>query len=149
MFDIIWSEGALYLMGFRDGLARCHQLLKSDGCLAVTELVYLSPDPPLAAVRYLENEYPDIDDVKGRIKLIQDAGFELISHFTLTESAWLDNYYSPMERELPRLLEKYERNETALGALKAFQDEIDFYRDYSGSYGYEFFIMQKKASHAG
>jgi len=29
-FDIIWSEGALYFMGFRNGLRRCHQLLKND-----------------------------------------------------------------------------------------------------------------------
>ena len=30
-FDIIWSEGALYFMGFQNGLSRCHQLLKKDG----------------------------------------------------------------------------------------------------------------------
>ena len=45
-FDIIWSEGALYIMGFQNGLSRCHQLLKNNGYLAVTELVYLSPSPP-------------------------------------------------------------------------------------------------------
>ncbi|MFV9646407.1 MAG: class I SAM-dependent methyltransferase, partial [Desulfobacterales bacterium] len=39
-FDIIWSEGALYFMGFQDGLKRCHQLLKEKGYLAVSELVY-------------------------------------------------------------------------------------------------------------
>jgi cyclopropane fatty-acyl-phospholipid synthase-like methyltransferase len=32
-FDIIWSEGALYFMGFQDGLKRCHQLLKDKGYL--------------------------------------------------------------------------------------------------------------------
>ncbi|MHC4283027.1 MAG: class I SAM-dependent methyltransferase, partial [Planctomycetota bacterium] len=30
-FDIIWSEGALYCMGFQNGLKRCHQLLKDKG----------------------------------------------------------------------------------------------------------------------
>ena len=30
-FDIIWSEGALYFMGFQNGLKRCHQLLKNKG----------------------------------------------------------------------------------------------------------------------
>ena len=33
-FDIIWSEGALYFMGFQNGLRRCHQLLKNDGFLS-------------------------------------------------------------------------------------------------------------------
>ena len=35
-FDIIWSEGALYFMGFQEGLRRCHQLLKNDGLMDIT-----------------------------------------------------------------------------------------------------------------
>ena len=57
-FDIIWSEGALYFMGFQNGLRRCHQLLKSDGFLAVTEIVYLVSNPPTPLIRYFEKEYP-------------------------------------------------------------------------------------------
>lgn len=142
-FDIIWSEGALYFMGFQNGLKRCHQLLKNNGYLVVTELVYLTPNPPVPVTQYFENEYPDIKDVKGKIELIQNEGFKLLSNFTLSESAWLDNYYMPIEKELPRLNEKYQGNETALGVFEAFQNEINFYKKYSKFYGYEFFIMQK------
>jgi cyclopropane fatty-acyl-phospholipid synthase-like methyltransferase len=63
-FDIIWSEGALYFMGFQNGLDRCHQLLKENGYLAVTELVYTSPNPPHAVVQYFESEYPDIKNIE-------------------------------------------------------------------------------------
>ena len=142
-FDIIWSEGALYFMGFQKGLKRSHQLLKSNGYLAVTELVYLSSNPPPPVTKYLENEYPDIKDVKSNLDLIQSEGFRMISNFTLPESAWLDNYYIPMEKELPRLNKKYEGNKTALGVFRNFQHEIDFYKKYSKFYGYEFFVMQK------
>ena len=62
-FDIIWSEGALYLMGFQNGLKRCHQFLKKNGHLAVTELVYTTPNPPEPVVEYLEREYPDIKNM--------------------------------------------------------------------------------------
>ena len=61
-FDIIWSEGALYFMGFQNGLKRCHQLLKDKGYLAVTELVYTVLDPPDAVFEYFETEYPDINN---------------------------------------------------------------------------------------
>ena len=30
-FDVIWSEGALYQMGFQNGLKKCCQLLKNGG----------------------------------------------------------------------------------------------------------------------
>jgi ubiquinone/menaquinone biosynthesis C-methylase UbiE len=45
-FDVIWSEGALYFMGFQNGLKHYHQLLKKNGYLAVTEAVLLSPSIP-------------------------------------------------------------------------------------------------------
>lgn len=142
-FDIIWSEGALYCMGFQNGLKRCRQLLKYKGHLAVTELVYTAPNPPDAVIQYFENEYPDIKNIKGNIEVIQKEGFNLISNFTLPESAWLNNYFLPIEKELPRLNRKYQGNETALGVFEGFRNEIDFYRKYSKFYGYEFFVMQK------
>ena len=142
-FDIIWSEGALYFMGFQNGLRRCHQLLKSDGYLAVTEIVYLVPNPPIPVIQYFEKEYPDIKVVKDKIELIQNEGFHLISNFTLPESSWLDNYYLPMEEELSRLNKKYQGNEIALSIFEEMKNEIDLYKKFSDFYGYEFFIMQR------
>ena len=142
-FDIIWSEGALYCMGFQNGLKRCHQLLKDKGYLAFTELVYTVSEPPNAVVEYFETEYPDINNVAEKIEIIKKEGFNLISSFTLPESAWLDNYYIPIEKELPRLNKKYQGNEVALTVFEGFKYEVDFYRKYSKFYGYEFFILQK------
>jgi SAM-dependent methyltransferase len=142
-FDIIWSEGALYCMGFQNGLRQCHGLLKNEGFLVVTELVYTTSDPPDILTRYLEDEYPDIKSIENNIELIQKEGLAPVSHFTLPESAWLNNYYIPMEKELPRLKKKYRGNDVALSVFKAFTNEINFYKKYSKFYGYEFFVMQK------
>ena len=143
-FDIIWSEGALYFMGFQNGLKRCHQLLKDKGYLAVTELVYTVPNPPNAVGEYFDTEYPDIKNIEENFETIKKEKFNLISNFTLPESAWLNNYYLPMEKELPRLNKKYQGNEVALAIFEAFRNEADFYRKFSKFYGYEFFVMQKK-----
>ena len=143
-FDIIWSEGALYFMGFQNGLQRCHQLLKLKGYLAVTELVYTVTNPPKPVAEYLESEYPGIKNIGENIEIIRKEGFELVSNFTLPESAWLDNYYLPMEKELPRLSKKYQGNEIALAIFEGFRNEADFYREYSSIYGYEFFVMKKR-----
>jgi ubiquinone/menaquinone biosynthesis C-methylase UbiE len=142
-FDIIWSEGALYFMGFQNGLRRCHQLLQRDGYLAVTEIVYLVPNPPISVIQYFEKEYPDIKVVKDKIELIQNEGFHLISNFTLPESSWLDSYYLPMEEELSRLNKKYQGNEIASGIFEEMKNEINLYKKFSDFYGYEFFIMQR------
>lgn len=98
MFDIIWSEGALYQMGFQNGLKKSHQLLKNKGYLAVTEGVMLQPNAPAAAKQFWE-EYPDVKDVKSNVALIQQENFELLAHFTLPRSSWIDQYYSPLEKK--------------------------------------------------
>ena len=142
-FDIIWSEGALYFMGFQNGLRRCHQLLKNDGFLAVTELVYLVNNPPAPLIQYFEKEYPDIKPVKDKIDLIENERFHLITNFTLPESSWLDCFYLPMEEELTRLNKKYKSNKIALGIFEEMKNEINLYKKFSDFYGYEFFIMQR------
>ncbi len=142
-FDIIWSEGALYIMGFENGLQRCFELLKPRGWLALTELVYLSARPPPEVVEYLEREYPAIGHVEDKIRQIKKAGYSLIDHFTLPESAWMDNYYRPMQQQLPSLIKKYQGNGLALSVFEDFKAEIEFYKKYSQHFGYEFFVQQK------
>lgn len=142
-FDIIWSEGALYFMGFQNGLKTCRQLLKNDGFLAMTEIVYLVDNPPDRLVQYFEKEYPDITPVQDKIDLIENERFRLISNFTFPESSWLDGFYLPMEEELARLNMKYQDNEIAMGIFKEVKSEINLYKQFSDFYGYEFFIMQK------
>jgi hypothetical protein len=105
--------------------------------------VYLSAEPPAKLARYLENEYPDIKTVNANIRLIQTAGFQMLSHFTLPTSSWLDSFYRPMEKELSRLQNKYRANQTATSVFAAIHEEIDYYKQYSDYYGYEFFVMQK------
>jgi ubiquinone/menaquinone biosynthesis C-methylase UbiE len=142
-FDIIWSEGALYFMGFQNGLRRCHQLLKKDGFLAVTELVYLVNNPPAPLIQYFGKVYPDIKPVKDNIDIIQNERFHLITNFTLPESSWLDCFYLPMEEELSRLNRKYRSNRIALAIFEEMKNEINLYKKFSDFYGYEFFVMQR------
>ena len=142
-FDVIWSEGALYSMGFQNGLKRCHQLLKKKGYLVVTEAVLLLPNLPKPLKKFWDKEYPDIKDVKSNISLIQNEGFDLLSHFTLPKSSWIYNYYSPMEKRIRELKKKYYDNKIALQVFEECEKEIKIYNKYSDYFGYEFFVMQK------
>lgn len=45
-FDLIWCEGAAYIVGFEAALAAWKPLLRPGGVLALTEPVWLKPDPP-------------------------------------------------------------------------------------------------------
>ncbi len=142
-FDLIWSEGALYQMGFQNGLKKCYQLLKKGGYLAVTEGVMLQSNVPESAKKFWE-EYPDVKDIQGNIALIQQEQFDLLALFTLPVSSWTEQYYAPLEIRIHELQKKYEGNSIALDVFAQSEKEIETYIQNSDYVGYEFFIMQKK-----
>ena len=141
-FDIVWSEGALYFLGFKNGLMKCHRLLKPGGYLAVTEAVYLKDNPPQPVIDFWE-EYSDITDIQANLDVINNSGFEIISHFTLPNSSWTEDFYDPMEKQIRILKEKYMDNKKALDVFETMQKEIDVFKKYSEYFGYEFFVMKK------
>ncbi len=142
-FDVAWSEGALYSVGFRRGLEICRELLSPSGHLAVTEAVWLEAEPPEAVRRWWEGEYPAITGVDANLDLIDAAGFVTLDHFTLPAAAWWE-YYRPIESRLAELRERHAGDQVALDVLDEAQVEVDMYRRYGGSYGYEFFVCRKR-----
>jgi len=151
IFDLIWSEGALHLMGFadgvlnpngfRDGLALCHGLLAKGGWLGVSELCWFRPDPPSECREFFANEYPVMVDIDTNLANIKNAGYQVIDHFRLPESAWRESYYHPLEDRLEAFREKYATDAPWREMIDSVSKEIDIYRKYSSYYGYEFFLM--------
>ena len=142
-FDLIWSEGAAYIMGFDKALVAWKRLLKPGGYLAVSELVWLQPDPPGEVAEFFGREYLAMTGVENIVATLQASGYELRGHFTLPDAAWWDSYYTPLEAKLPSLKARYAGDEEALSMVEMTACEIDMRRRFGGWYGYEFFIGRR------
>jgi SAM-dependent methyltransferase len=142
-FDLIWSEGALFVMGFREGLVTCHQLLAPGGGLAVSELCWLRPDPPADCRQFFAEAYPAMTDVEAALSAIRAAGYELLGHFAVPESVWWSSYCHPVEERLRELRPRQAGNPENLALIEVIQKEIDIYRRYSAYYGSVFFVMRR------
>lgn len=57
MLDAIWSEGAIYNIGFEFGVKAWRSLLKLGGILAVSEITWLTQIRPDELQKHWENEY--------------------------------------------------------------------------------------------
>lgn len=141
-FDVIWSEGAIYIIGFEQGLRDWRRLLKPGGFIAVTELSWIKSNPPETARRFWEVDYPGMGTVDENIKRIASAGYRAIGHFTLPESDWWVNYYHPISDRITALRDQYPDNPEAQHWLDVENAEIDLYHHFSDWYGYVFFIAQ-------
>lgn len=142
-FDLVWSEGALYAMGFREGLSYCYSLLVPGGFIAATELCWLRPGAPPECRSFIESEYPAAADVETNLGYFEECGFELVRNFALPESAWLEQYYQPLEARLGELRGMHAADAGRLELIERVQLEIDTYREYPGYYGYEFFVARR------
>lgn len=138
--DVLWCEGAAYIIGVPQALSLWPPLLKPGGRIALTEPVWLKPDPP-ATVRKNWDEYPAMTDVPGCREIIRRAGLKLLGDFLLPEAAWWDDYYGPLDARRRQLEAKYAGNAVAKAVLQEMADEVATYRSYSAYFGYQFFVM--------
>jgi ubiquinone/menaquinone biosynthesis C-methylase UbiE len=143
-FDLIWCEGAMYMMGFREALASWRKFLAPRGYIAVTEPCWLKVEIPQEARAHWV-DYPAMTTIESNERVIADSGLRPIGNFVLPDSAWWDDYYDPMEQRLRMLRDKYRDMPHAIAQIDQAQRELDVHRKHSDCYGYVFFVMQGPA----
>jgi ubiquinone/menaquinone biosynthesis C-methylase UbiE len=141
-FDVVWCEGAIFIIGFERGLREWKRLLTDNGYLVVSEMSWLTPNPPEEVKNFLMEAYPAIKTINENLETIKKAGYRVISHFVLPKESWWDNYYTPIEAKLTSLKRKYKDDKEALEHVAAEELEIEMFRKYSDYYGYVFYVMQ-------
>ena len=142
-FDVIWSEGAAYNMGFQNALKSWRALLKPEGYLVVSELVWREKEVPPEIRDYFAKEYPDMKYYEDVYTVIKLSGYEGIDYFPLPSESWWADYYMPTEKKLVETRREYQSNKDARSIFDSFQLEIDMHRKYSKYYGYGFYIMNR------
>lgn len=142
-FDLIWSEGAIYNMGLAEGLANWQRFLKPGGYIAVTEISWLTDAPPEEAFSFWQAAYPKIAGIRENVEKIKNVNLLPVGHFPLPDSDWWDEFYHPMEKRCQELLTEYTEASESRDFLESELREIALFREYSSSYGYVFYLMQK------
>ena len=76
-FDIIWSEGSIYAIGFEKGLRAWRRLLKPGGFMVV---------------------HDEQGNVREKLGQITNCGYELLGEFKLSKETWRTEYFVPLEK---------------------------------------------------
>ena len=142
--DFIWSEGAIYNMGFSTGVEAWRPFLRPGGVIAVSEITWLSPDPPEEIRRHWNAEYPEIATASGKIAILERAGYDLLGYLVLPPSNWTDNYYEPTEKRIPAFLERHACRSEAAAVAAMERHEAELYKRYQEWFSYGFYIARKR-----
>ena len=141
-FDLIWCEGAMFIIGIETALGSWRPLLRPGGYLVFSDLMWLVPDPPNEIHGFLSELDPGLTTVAGNLARVEAAGYEVVGHFTLPDRSWWADYYDPLAERIPATREKYADDEAALATLAQQADEMVMRRKYPDAYGYEFIVAR-------
>ena len=142
-YDVIWSEGAIYNIGFENGIRDWKRFLKPGGLLVVSEITWTTNDRPFEIQKYWESEYPEISTASSKISILENRGYSPVAYFVLPERCWLDNYYRPMQNSFAEFLSRNANNEQAQAIVEAEKKEIALYEKFKKNYSYGVYIARK------
>jgi SAM-dependent methyltransferase len=141
--DLIWSEGAIYNIGFERGLNEWRKFLKPGGYFAISEGSWFTENRPAEIENFWMDAYPEIDTISNKIAQIQRAGYIPVATFILPEYCWTENFYVPQIMAQEVFLKKYSGNKSAEEFVTNQRHEAQLYCKYKGYYGYVFYIGKK------
>jgi ubiquinone/menaquinone biosynthesis C-methylase UbiE len=121
-YDIIWSEGSIYAIGFEKGLREWKRFLKPSGFMVV------------------HDEQGNVDE---KLQQISNCGYQLIGYFVLSKEVWRTEYFAPLEKLINETRKKYTRNPKILEELHHIQWELDMFKKYPERNSSVCFVMKK------
>ncbi len=137
-FDLLWSEGSAYIMGFEQALTQWRPLLKDQGYLVISELVWLDEPDTGEMGKFWQAEYPDMQTAQARIEQCQQQGYQVVASRMLDQKAWFA-YTKPLAKRLDEL-------EPEMPGSKAIADlrhEITILEQFEGSFSYMLLVLKK------
>jgi ubiquinone/menaquinone biosynthesis C-methylase UbiE len=141
--DLLWSEGAIYNIGFELGLKKWRDFLKVGGYLAVSEITWITRSRPKEIEAFWTSEYPEIDIASNKIRQLENNGYSLVGYFYLSQASWMETYYRPMEARFEGFLSRNNQSALARKVVEDHQAEMDLYRRFKDYFSYGFYLARK------
>jgi ubiquinone/menaquinone biosynthesis C-methylase UbiE len=138
--DLIWSEGAIYNIGYKQGLKEWRKFLKPGGYIAVSEASWFTEERPAEIDEFWKEAYPEIDTIPNKVDQMQKAGYIPVASFILPDNCWTEHFYDPQIKAEEIFRKKYAGNKVAEDFLANCRHEALLYSRYKEYYGYVFYI---------
>jgi len=103
-FDIIWSEGAVFVIGFENSIKNWRKILKPNGFLVL---------------------HDDIKDKSKKLGLIEKYGYKLIAEYDLTFDIWWNEYYSHLEKFVEDYKYKFQNDSELTSEIENDQNQVN------------------------
>lgn len=142
-FDLIWSEGAIYNMGFENGVKNWRRFLKPGGLLVASELTWTTQTRPPDLQQHWETEYPEVGTASAKMGVLERNGYATLGYFVLPASCWRDNYYRPLQAGFSDFLLRHGHSAAAQAVVAEQAQEIALFEAYKAYFGYGVYVTKR------
>lgn len=139
--DLLWSEGAAYNIGFPNALTIWASALNKGGFTVVSELSWLRDQVPDMVREFFLSGYPNMQSIQQNLAAAENAGYRVLSTYTLPQETWVEGYYDILEPRAKALMDHPDSSVRAF-AVETVK-EIDIFNSSEDSYGYVFYVLQR------
>jgi SAM-dependent methyltransferase len=122
-FDIIWSEGSIYAIGFERGLKEWKRFLKPGGFMII---------------------HDEQGNINEKLEQISNCGYQLLRSFLLSEDVWRNEYFIPLDKLIAETQINKDNDIEILEALRVARDEINMFNNNPRRNSSIFFVMKRK-----
>lgn len=142
-FDVIWSEGAAYNVGFAEAARYWRQFLRPGGILVVSEITWTTAQRPREIEDFWVGQYPQIDLASAKIEVLEQSGYRPEGFFMLPDDCWTQNFYEPLEERLSAVERVNGPDPVVTEVVAAHRHELDLYRRFGQYYSYGMFVARR------
>jgi len=136
-FDFIWSAGSAYSVGIEPALTAWRRHLAPGGCAAFSHLCWRVAEPAQGTRDFWASEGAILTSEAQHLELIARAGWRVLAHRWLPQSAWAA-YYDPLSERLDLL----EMQAGTTDLIASFRAEIALWRQHGEEYGYLLAVVE-------
>jgi serine/threonine-protein kinase HipA len=141
--DLVWSEGAIYHLGFENGLRTWRPLLAEGAVAAVSELTWTTDDRSPEPRAFWNEAYPAMTTIARNVATAERAGFRVIGTRTLALASWWQEFYTPLRERIDGLRAEARTDADLALAIRAAEAEIALRERFAGEYAYVFYLLQR------
>jgi len=121
-FDIIWSEGSIFIIGFERGIREWKRFLKPNGFMVI---------------------HDERENVEEKLEQISRCGYKLLGYFILSEDTWRAEYFAPLEKLVAKSQTSYTDDPQKLEELNQARRELEMFKNDPERNNSVYFVMQK------
>jgi ubiquinone/menaquinone biosynthesis C-methylase UbiE len=121
-FDIIWSEGSIFVIGFERGIWEWKHLLKTNGFMVI---------------------HDEMGNIEEKLEQISKCGYMLLGYFVLSQDTWRAEYFAPLEKLVAKSQTILTDDPQALEELNQARRELEMFRNNPERNNSVYFVIQK------